>query len=365
MSDAIADERAPAKAVTRDAGIDVARGLLMAYVIIIIHGMFWLRLVPQPQSSWVLFEMPLIFMVSGAAYYYGQIKWGGSVGAGARAYVGYLLSRGVRILAPYFVYAIVCAIIVISVRHLDAVQTFRFWLDPYLNGFGHSFMYLSAHLWFVSPFLCVTALLPFFARLPAWTKAPLWVWAIVGALIILAIDAFKLPSLRLVEMVVFYGLWALFGFGLVAAPRRFSTRDFVVLLVLALAVLTATLVLLPETVSINMQRNKFPPNAVFFVFSCVWVAAFMIGARSLKPAQIEALANFPPLKPFIRSGYSVYLWQGVGYTAAGWIGGLWGWNAWLVWPVGVVLTVVFGVLMSPVERIRLKRVKSATPAGRA
>src|SRR6185436_18727428 len=44
---------AQAAKAKRDVGIDVARGLLMAYVVIVIHGTFWLRLVPQTQASFV------------------------------------------------------------------------------------------------------------------------------------------------------------------------------------------------------------------------------------------------------------------------------------------------------------------------
>lgn len=339
---------------SRVVGLDVARGLLMAHVIIIIHGMFWLRLIPQPYSSALLFEMPLIFMVSGAAYYYGQIK-AETFGSAARAYGSYLGSRAVRILAPYLVYALVAACIAMAMRHLDALQTLRYWLDPYWTGSGYSWLFLNAHLWFISPFLGVTALLPLVARAPAWAKAPLWFWAMAGALIVFAIDAAHMPALRLVQMIVFYGLWALFGFGLVAAPKRFASRDFVVLLILALAALAAAYILFPAQTNINMQRNKFPPNAIFFVFSCAWVCVFMLLTRSLDPKRIEALANFAPLKPFISAGYSVYLWQGLGYTAAYWAGHQLGLSVWIIWPIAIVLTVALGLLFSPVERLRLKR----------
>jgi hypothetical protein len=185
------------------------------------------------------------------------------------------------------------------------------------------------------------------------------VWAIAGALIIFAIDALRMPSLRLVEMIVFYGLWTLFGFGLAAAPTRFRTRDFWVLLTLALAALAAAYVLFPEHTNINMQRNKFPPNAMFFLFSCAWVSVFMLIVKAMDQKRIEALANFAPLKPFIRSGYSVYLWQGLGYSVAYWAGHQVGLSVWVIWPVAIALTVALGMLFAPIERIRLKRSTSA------
>jgi surface polysaccharide O-acyltransferase-like enzyme len=275
-------------------------------------------------------------------------------------YGSYLLSRGVRILAPYWVYALVSGAIVVAMRHLPVGETLRFWLDPNWTGAGHSWLFLNKHLWFVSPFLGVTALLPLFARVPAWEKAPLWTWAIVGTLIIFAIDALRMPSLRLVEMVVFYGLWALFGFGLAAAPRRFGAHDFWVLLALALAALAAAYMVFRGHTDIDMQRNKFPPNAMFFLFSCAWMSVFMLIVKAMDPEWIEALANFSPLKPFIRSGYSLYLWQGVGYSAAAWGGYRLGLSDWEIWPIAIVLTVIFGMLFAPVERIRLKR-SASTP----
>ena len=50
--------------------LDTVRGVLMLYIVGIIHGQFWLNLIPLPQwaSSLMLFEMPAIFIVSGYAY---------------------------------------------------------------------------------------------------------------------------------------------------------------------------------------------------------------------------------------------------------------------------------------------------------
>lgn len=336
-------------------GLDVARGLLMAYVVVVIHGMFWLRFVPQPVASIFLLEMPLIFMVSGAAYYYGQLPRATSAREAIGNYVGYLLSRGVRILAPYFAFALVAACIVIAVRKLDPIATFAAWFDLLRTGTGFSYSTLNWHLWFIPPFLGVTMLMPLLARLPAWGRAPLWAWAVLGGLIMLTIDALHAPSLRLFAMIVFYGLWALFGFGVAAAPKRFGLRSYALVLVVSLVLLAAVLLLLPERTDTNMQHNKFPPNAVFYVFSCAWVSAVMIGVKMLRPDHVEALANFALLKPFIRAGYSIYLWQGLGYTAAIWLGQQVNASVWLVWPVGVVLTVILGLVASPLERIRIRR----------
>jgi fucose 4-O-acetylase-like acetyltransferase len=54
--------------INRNKGLDVARGLVMFYIITIIHGVYWLGIFESDLSSLLLFEMPLIFMISGYAY---------------------------------------------------------------------------------------------------------------------------------------------------------------------------------------------------------------------------------------------------------------------------------------------------------
>ncbi|MFZ2029842.1 MAG: acyltransferase family protein [Vitreimonas sp.] len=332
----------------RDVGLDVARGLLMAYVVIIIHGSFWLGIIPAPANSILLFEMPLIFIVSGAAFAHAPQP------ATLRAYGFYLLSRGVRILAPYWAYTFVCALIVIYARQLPVGETLLAWLDPFRRAEGHAFMMLSWHLWFVTPFLVITALLPLLARLPAWRMAPLWVWATSGALIVLAVDTYWTRATELDRESVSYMLWALFGFGLGAGAARSATRDYGMVLVAALAAMAAALTLYPANTTAVMQANKFPPNAMFFLFSCAWAAAWLIAARVLDAKWIDNLAQAAWLKPFIRSGYSIYLWQGLGYTIASLVGTPNHWNAFVIWIVAIALTVALGMLASPLERLRVR-----------
>ena len=342
------EQKAIDSAPKRDVRLDVARGLLMAYVVIIIHGSFWLGIIPAPANSILLFEMPLIFIVSGAAFAHAPQP------TTLRAYGFYLLSRGVRILAPYWAYTLVCAVIVIYARQLPVGETLLAWLDPFRRAEGHAYMMLSWHLWFVTPFLVITALLPLLARWPAWRMAPLWVWAASGALIVLAVDTYWLRATELDRESVSYMLWALFGFGLGAGAARFATRDYGIVLVAALAAMAAALTLYPTHNTAVMQANKFPPNAMFFLFSCAWVAVFMIAARVVDAKWVEGLAEAPWLKPFIKSGYSIYLWQGLGYTIASLIGRPNHWNVFVIWMLAIALTVALGMLASPLERLRIR-----------
>ena len=80
----------------------------------------------------------------------------------------------------------------------------------------------------------------------------------------------------------------------------------------------------------------------------------MIASRLVDAKWIEGLAQAPWLAPFIRSGYSIYLWQGLGYTVASLIGRPNHWNVFAIWIAAIALTVALGMLASPLERLRLR-----------
>jgi len=129
-------------------------------------------------------------------------------------------------------------------------------------------------------------------------------------------------------------------------------------LALALAGMIGPAMLQPASVTLDMQHNKFPPNAIFFLFSCVWTAALLIGARLVTSTQSEALARSPLVRPFMSAGYSIYLWQGVGYSLAAYFGGALGLNIYVIWIVAIALTIALGLLFAPLERIRLPKRKT-------
>jgi fucose 4-O-acetylase-like acetyltransferase len=328
---------------TRDVSLDVARGVLMAYMVIVIHGVFWLALLPQAPASILLFEMPPIFMITGAAHFLAEREK-------PTPYVTYLLKRSSRILIPYWAYALVCAAITLALG-AEPIATLLDWLNPVTAGARHSTITLNWHLWFVPLFLGVTALMPFITRVKI--NAPLWLLAIGAAFVTHAADLLDTTPVGAIQMIVFYALWAGFGFALAADPERFKPRDYAIVLALSLAALLVLAFTSPA--SLNMQANKFPPTAIFFVFSCVWMSVFLLILPRLNRAWIASLARSPLIKPFMIAGYSIYLWQGLGYTAALTLGRWANLNAFIVWPIAVAITVALGALASPLERIRLRR----------
>lgn len=53
--------------VTRDLQLDGYRGIVMIYIVCVIHVVNWLDYNIEPYNSFMLFEMPIIFFISGAS----------------------------------------------------------------------------------------------------------------------------------------------------------------------------------------------------------------------------------------------------------------------------------------------------------
>ncbi|HVV33520.1 MAG TPA: acyltransferase [Vitreimonas sp.] len=349
MTEAAADK-------PRDIGLDAARGALMAYIVIVIHGTFWLSVIPPGPGSWLLFEMPPVFIITGAAFFLGELAKGRRT-----PYPKFLWRRAVRIMLPYFAYALACAAIVLVVRYQQdgaSAQTIWAavwaWINPITRGGGHTMYMLSWHLWFVPPFLLVTALMPFIAPrgAPLWLRP--WLLALIGFAIVLGAHQINFPQNEIVQNAIFYALWAIFGVLIASAPGRYKTWEYALVLLLSLAGIFAANLAFPGRVTLDMQHNKFPPDAMFFLFCCAWMMLLLIVVRLLGDVRVDKLAHLPVLKPFMSAGYSIYLWQGLGYTIAAAVGRPQHWSPYVIWPLAIAITIILGLIASPLERIRVR-----------
>ncbi|WKB55621.1 acyltransferase family protein [Eleftheria terrae] len=345
---------------SRHPGLDLARGLLMFYIVAVVHAVFWLQLLPQSFSSWWLFEMPGIFVVSGYAYsLYERAQAGGRPGGPqGSGYLAYLAGRGVRVLLPYLVYATACALLwhQLQQRH-DAAgapavsATLLAWLNPLRHGEGHTLGVLNGQLWFLTPFLLVTALLPVVTRLKLPWRPPLWVCMLLLAGLLFLLGQGDIKGGYQLRTTLFYLAWAVLGYALdgrlALQPRELAATGGLAMLCVAglHALLQAPL---------DMQDNKFPPNAVFVFFTSAWMCLLLPLARRMPSSMLARLEAAAWLRPFVRNGYSLYLWQGMGYTAAMAVAARLHlpWPA--TWALAVLSTVALGLLFAPVERVRLR-----------
>jgi hypothetical protein len=182
------------------------------------------------------------------------------------------------------------------------------------------------------------------------------IWAVGGIILFSALDYLSVGYI--VKTVTFYLIWATFGFVVAKYPARFELGSYCVVFGASLLTLCVLYQYKPLEITLNMQINKFPPNTVFFVFSCAWVSILMITTHFLTEECILWLSRSCILKPFIKNGYSIYLWQGLGYSVASFFGRKINLPIYLIVIFGIAFTVALGVLASPLERIRINMGRS-------
>lgn len=333
----------------RNYSVDVARGALMLYIVSFIHGIFWLWLLPTKLGALFLFEMPCVFIITGYAYFLYQ-----AMPTRVSSYSEFLLGRFTRILIPYFFYALFCIGYSFVVREPEwsMSEIAMAWLNPFQYGRGHRVGMLNWHLWFIAPYLAVTAVLPLVTRITLPARIPLWAYMLCAAV---AVFLCSFVQIELLSSVLSYGLWAVFGYHLAKVNLLAMRSDYLKVLAAALITLLAFGLFLPEGYSLRMQENKFPPNFIFFVFCAAWIALILVLIPLLPGTLPEKLYKQAWLRPFIKSGYSIYIWQGAGYSIAVYIGSMYHYSKFIVWGIALVLTVIFGMLASPLERLRFRK----------
>lgn len=314
----------------------------MIYIVTIVHGVYWLGF-GQAFTSILLFEMPLVFIISGYAY---AIYAKTNPSINLRIYIKYAQTRMSRIYIPYFAYALVCAIVVTMLQGNINIQENLFaWLNPFTRGQGHSVSSLSWHLWFIPPFLIVTLLLPVVTY--KWIKKLPLVLCFLLLCFFLYFANWYIEA-RLATP-VFYFFWAYVGFKL-GGGLTLKSNTLLIVIAIAISMLGIGVVFLNQ--SLNMQLNKFPPNLMFLWFSCIWVAIIFMACNYISPNVINYLSENKFVSLFVKNGYSLYLWQGVGYASAKAMQSQFDLNVVITWLIAIMFTVILGMLFSPLEKIR-------------
>jgi fucose 4-O-acetylase-like acetyltransferase len=314
----------------------------MIYIVTIIHGVYWLGF-GQAFSSILLFEMPIVFIISGYAY---AIYVKANPEVNLSIYIKYAQTRISRIYIPYFAYALVCAIVVTLIQGNTNIQeNLVAWLNPFTRGQGHSISSLSWHLWFIPPFLIVTLLLP--------VVTYKWIRKLPLVLCFLLLCFFLYFANWYIEArlatPVFYLFWAYVGFKL-GGGLTLKSKTLFTVIAIATSMLVIGVVFLNQ--SLNMQLNKFPPNLMFLWFSCIWVSLLFLGVNHVSTNVVNYLLDNKFVALFVKNGYSIYLWQGIGYASAITIQSQFDLHVLLTWCMAIMFTVILGTLFSPLEKIK-------------
>lgn len=191
----------------RDIQLDMYRGLVMIYILCVIHVAYWLGLAAEPWRSVILFEMPVIFFISGASV---------SVASARHDLKGTVWSRFRRVLLPYYSYVFYSFILIGTMGLIaSAVKGggFRAGVSPGMLGWAlipHDGV-LNApyayHLWFVVPYLIVSCAFPFLRR--AVDRLPRMA---VVAILLSACVAVSFTASAILREVVIYNFFFVIGY---------------------------------------------------------------------------------------------------------------------------------------------------------
>ncbi len=288
----------------RDIQLDIYRALTMMYIICVIHVTYWIGFTYEPFASIILFEMSLIFFISGAAL---------SLRTTERGMWATFLNRLKRVVLPFYIYAavVVCfmGLLTLAWRYFgssidsllgEKAATLK---ESTLTGYSWNdvlkiltcksipkapFCY---HLWFIWPYLILSCTFGFQVQLMRKTNR--WLYVVLCIAIFLLVQS--LTRHMLLREVLFYNIFMVAGY---LFYKKIRTKTVLIIGALALVVL-----ILLKGRFVPMQQHKFPPDYVFLVFNMVAICFLYALSQHI------TLPNWKIFQIWNTRGYTMYIYQ--------------------------------------------------------
>jgi peptidoglycan/LPS O-acetylase OafA/YrhL len=242
----------------RNEKLDIFRGLAMIWVVLV-HCLYWLDFFSW-QKSFFLIEMPLLFFISGA----------GNRMSRKKSLRIFYLTRFQRILIPYWIYAVICIAFISLVNIPETIKSFVKLVYSWINPFSFhisSIPYLNYALWFVPVYLLVMLIFPLFEKIHN-THKYIHYLPLIFLLLLVGILNFwenETKILYYTKMLVFYIFFTYLGMFFTEITEKRKTLPALIIVTICLVIMFVLVKF--WGLSLDMQRNKFPPNFMFFSFS--------------------------------------------------------------------------------------------------
>ncbi|MCR4614951.1 MAG: acyltransferase [Clostridiales bacterium] len=315
--------------MNREKILDGLRGMAILQVVLV-HILYWLNIfdsgIPATLKSFLLFEMPVFFFVTGAVNSLGK----------RQSYKNFCVKRVKGLLIPYYVYSAICITIAggylmihseLSVK--SAISLVLSWLVP----LDHQIMplsYFSWAVWFVPVYIVSIILFPFI-RAAALKLGGIFVIVQIAAFGIVEILCAKISAntniediytlLNILQKSAFYMIFM--GLGVLYPKLKERDRKKVIaaaaLLFVSLAGMSACKYLFGDT--IDMQSNKFPPNHMFLLYSFAVLSLVYIALPLIKNLYLRLIKTMPLLDRlvllFSKNSIYVFLYQTFSFWIVG------------------------------------------------
>lgn len=284
-----------------DISLDIYRSLTMIYILCVIHVLYWLGGASEIVGSLVLFEMPIIFFISGASL---RLSMKGDY-MSQRISVGNLLrqtyNRFQRVCIPYYIYALVLVVLTFASSLVIGGEWLTFslrdiWKILSFQDIPHvPFVW---HVWFILPYMILTS--TFLLQTILLRRLGALRYFLLNIILFLFVSQASISSLLCT--ILGYNLFLLAGFLLY---RRISLKKvgliwLGVTTVLCLLILTNTFSFTP------MQIHKFPPDVIFVCYGASVICVLSFLFYKFNPKRITPLINI-----WNKHGYTIYLYQNI------------------------------------------------------
>lgn len=283
----------------RDQQIDAYRGLIMMYIVCVVHVIHVLHVYRNTMSSLILFEMPVIFFIAGAAMQYARPKdqW------------GLVKSRVVRVLVPYVLYAFLSILIFV---YLGAARGTHFYMDGYGWSEWLSVLTLESlpgvpfawQVWFVLPYFLIS--ISFNVQKKWLEQVPLGVYLLILTVLVVVCNYIYHTYwdgylMWILQEVFFYDIFFLIGYKLYRQAWTWWKY-----LVIALATICFVGYCALRGVP-DMQDYKFPPTELFLVYGVMTLGLLSLVFTKVK-IPYNRVVDF-----WNKRGFNLYLYQNVVY----------------------------------------------------
>lgn len=292
----------------RDIQLDSYRALTMIYILCVIHVSYWYGLTPEPWRSVILFEMPVIFFISGASL---------SVASRQKTLFQTLVNRGKRVLAPYYIYAILCFVFFLIITSLRPINGNVIELKDVVGIIFPADRFIrvpyTTHLWFVIPYLLVYVVFIFeqkiLDRVNRWYAA----FALLGISILVDVIGKVLITpiyhCAVFQQVIMYNLFFCAGY---LFYKKLSRKS--IFLIFAISAFALVVYRQLGGSVIPMQGHKFmAPDSVFLIYGIMALAFWGLVLSFVSVPSCRVLRHWNTC------GYTIYLWQNVTFWISAFI----------------------------------------------
>ena len=290
--------------------LDMYRGLSILYVVCFIHVLYWLNIGEQPFMSMVLFEMPVIFFISGASL---------SFSKNPRPVKKTLKSRFYRLLLPYYIYAAVMVMIVAALSVIwylwypdiemvfgtKVASKYMFNITEYTWSDFVAIIKTTDipqspcvwHLWFIMPYLLLSC--TFDIQKKILQNVNRGVYFCICILMFISADIFSFSEL--LRTLLFYNIFIVMGF----CYYKDCKEHIIMLTGFVSAVFVLLLIYVFHIDFCPMQSHKFPPDTLFLFYNI-----FIICILSIIMKRIT-IPEWKILRIWNERGYTLYLYQSI------------------------------------------------------